>query len=321
MRVQWRGLELPTRVVRDDAVSTREYGRFVIEPFERGFGTTVGNSLRRILLSSLEGSAVTHARIAGADHEFMSLPGVLEDVTDIILNIKQMVVDVEGDEPKKIRVNKKGAGEVKASDFEAEAGVTCAKLAREAARAGLAGAEFLAGIPGTVGGALAMNAGAFGGETWEAVTAVQTVDRRGVLRWRGPKDYRVGYRQVQGPEGEWFVAGRFRYAPGDVGAAQDRIRALLARRGETQPTRQPSCGSVFRNPPGDHAARLIEAAGLKGACIGGACVSELHANFIVNTGTATAADIEALIRHVQERVASQFGVRLEPEVRIVGVPA
>ncbi len=123
MRVQWRGLELPTRVVRDDAVSTREYGRFVIEPFERGFGTTVGNSLRRILLSSLEGSAVTHARIAGADHEFMSLPGVLEDVTDIILNIKQMVIDVEGDEPKKIRVSKKGTGEVRAGDFEAEAGV------------------------------------------------------------------------------------------------------------------------------------------------------------------------------------------------------
>ena len=205
--------------------------------------------------------------------------------------------------------------------FEAEAGVTCAKLAREAARAGLAGAEFLAGIPGTVGGALAMNAGAFGGETWEAVTAVQTVDRRGVLRWRRPGDYRVGYRQVEGPEGEWFVAGRFRYAPGDVAAAQRRIRALLARRGETQPTRQPSCGSVFRNPPGDHAARLIEAAGLKGACRGGACVSELHANFIVNTGGATAADIEELIRHVQAQVAARFGVRLEPEVRIVGVSA
>jgi len=124
MRIRWRGLELPTRVVRDESVSTNEYGYFTVEPFERGFGTTVGNSLRRILLSSLEGSAVTHARIAGADHEFTSLPGVLEDVTDIILNIKNMVLDVEGDEPRKLRLERREKGEVHAGDFECEAGVT-----------------------------------------------------------------------------------------------------------------------------------------------------------------------------------------------------
>jgi len=123
MRIRWRGLELPTRVVRDDAVSTNEYGRFTIEPFERGFGTTIGNSLRRILLSSLEGSAVTHARIAGADHEFCALPGVLEDVTDIILNIKSLVVNVEGDAPQRIRVERHGKGEVRAGDFECPTGV------------------------------------------------------------------------------------------------------------------------------------------------------------------------------------------------------
>ena len=123
MRIRWRGLELPTRVVRDDSISTNEYGHFSIEPFERGFGTTVGNSLRRILLSSLEGSAVTLARIAGADHEFCSLPGVLQDVTDIILNIKSLVVSVEGDEPRRMRLEKREKGEVLAGDFECEAGL------------------------------------------------------------------------------------------------------------------------------------------------------------------------------------------------------
>jgi DNA-directed RNA polymerase subunit alpha len=126
MRIRWLGLELPTRVVRDESVSTDTYGRFSIEPFERGFGTTVGNSLRRILLSSLEGSSVTHVRIAGADHEFMSLPGVLEDVTDIILNIKQLVVDLDADTPKTMRVERTTRGEIRAGDFEADAAITIA---------------------------------------------------------------------------------------------------------------------------------------------------------------------------------------------------
>jgi DNA-directed RNA polymerase subunit alpha len=123
MRIRWRGLELPTRVVREESVSNNEYGRFIVEPFERGFGTTVGNSLRRILLSSLEGSAVTHARIAGADHEFCSLPGVLQDVTDIILNIKALVVDVDSDTPKRMRVERREKGEIRAGDFECEGGL------------------------------------------------------------------------------------------------------------------------------------------------------------------------------------------------------
>jgi DNA-directed RNA polymerase subunit alpha len=123
MRIRWRGLELPTRVLRDELISTDNFGRFVVEPFERGFGTTVGNSLRRILLSSLEGSAVTHARIAGADHEFTSLPGVLEDVTDIILNIKSIVVDVDSDTPKRMRIEVSKRGVVKAGDFQCDPGV------------------------------------------------------------------------------------------------------------------------------------------------------------------------------------------------------
>ncbi|NOT01556.1 MAG: DNA-directed RNA polymerase subunit alpha [Phycisphaerales bacterium] len=120
MRIRWRGLELPSEVIRDVSVSTDTYGRFMIEPFERGFGTTVGNSLRRILLSSLEGAAVTSVKIAGASHEFMSLPGVLEDVTDIILNIKGIVVCYDGEEPRRMRVVRRTRGEVRAGDIEAD---------------------------------------------------------------------------------------------------------------------------------------------------------------------------------------------------------
>jgi UDP-N-acetylmuramate dehydrogenase len=205
--------------------------------------------------------------------------------------------------------------------LRAEAGVSCAKVARFMTRHGLTGGEFLAGIPGSMGGALAMNAGAWGGETWRHVVAVETIDRHGERRLRKPEDYEIGYRHVQGPADEWFIAAQLRFEPGDGAAAQARIKELLERRAATQPTNQPSCGSVFRNPPGDHAARLIEACGLKGHCIGKACVSEKHANFIINTGGARAADIEALIGHVRDTVVREQGVHLIPEVRIVGVAA
>ncbi|MCK5383365.1 MAG: UDP-N-acetylmuramate dehydrogenase [Gammaproteobacteria bacterium] len=202
--------------------------------------------------------------------------------------------------------------------LRAGAGVTCSRVARESAKQGLTGLEFLAGIPGTMGGALAMNAGAFGGETWNRVAAVETVDRTGRLYMRQPDEYRVSYRTVEGVADEWFVAARLKLEHGDSEKAQQRIRQLLAQRGESQPVQQNSCGSVFRNPPGDHAARLIEAAGLKGKTLGGAQVSEKHANFIINTGAATAADIETLLNQVQGCVEQTHGVRLEPEVRIVG---
>jgi len=200
----------------------------------------------------------------------------------------------------------------------AESGVSCAKVARFAARLDLVGAEFLAGIPGTMGGALAMNAGAFGGETWNIVAQVETLSRNGQRHVRAPSDYDVSYRHVDGPTGEWFVAVDLKLAQGDGQQAQANIKELLARRGATQPTSQPSCGSVFRNPEDDHAARLIEAAGLKGHSIGGARVSEKHANFIINSGTATAADIESLISDVAAKVQRQSGIALQHEVHIVG---
>lgn len=202
----------------------------------------------------------------------------------------------------------------------AESGVAGAKVARFCAERGLTGAEFLAGIPGTVGGALAMNAGAFGGETWKIVEAVETIDRRGERRTRRPGDYQIDYRKVDGPQGEWFVAAHFRLARGDSVNGKTLIKTLLTKRGATQPTQLANAGSVFKNPPGDHAARLIEACGLKGACEGKACVSELHANFVVNQGGATAADIERLIARIQATVENLHGISLVPEVRVIGDP-
>lgn len=207
---------------------------------------------------------------------------------------------------------------VSATELRIEAGVSCARVARFAARQGLCGVEFLTGIPGTFGGALAMNAGAFDGETWDHVTAVEMVDRGGQLHQRLPGEFKVGYRRVERPADEWFLAATLRLEAGDVSESQQRIRTLLERRNSSQPIGQPSCGSVFRNPPGDHAARLIEAAGLKGAVIGGAQVSEKHANFIINRGGATAADIEAMIQRVREQVRSDSGVELVAEVHVVG---
>ncbi|MGZ8152888.1 MAG: UDP-N-acetylmuramate dehydrogenase, partial [Methylovulum sp.] len=199
-----------------------------------------------------------------------------------------------------------------------EAGVPCAHVARFCGEQGLTGAEFLAGIPGTMGGALKMNAGAFGGETWRVVRQVETINSKGTVTVRLPEDFQISYRSVKGVEGEWFLAANLTLEPGDSQESLQKIKGLLEHRAKTQPTNQPSCGSVFKNPEGDYAARLIEQTGLKGVAIGGACVSEKHANFIVNTGNASAADIEDLIHYVQEQVKEHQGVELQTEVCMVG---
>lgn len=199
-----------------------------------------------------------------------------------------------------------------------EAGVPCARLARQCIKWGLGPAEFFAGIPGTLGGALAMNAGAFGGETWNHVRSVQTIDRNGEEHSREAGEYRVSYRHVVAPQPEeWFLGAllEFERRPG---AHEGEVKAMLERRKASQPIGEWSCGSVFTNPPGDHAARLIEAAGLKGHRVGDASVSTKHANFIINHGQARAAEIEQLIGHVQDVVERQHGVRLTPEVKILG---
>ncbi|MGZ8189954.1 MAG: UDP-N-acetylmuramate dehydrogenase [Methylococcaceae bacterium] len=199
-----------------------------------------------------------------------------------------------------------------------EAGVPCAHVARFCGEQGMTGAEFLAGIPGTMGGALKMNAGAFGGETWGIVKQVEMIDTTGKVTIRYPTDFEISYRSARGVNGEWFLAANLILQHGDVRESQQKIRELLDKRAKTQPTNQPSCGSVFKNPQGDYAARLIEQTGLKGYAIGGACVSEKHANFIVNTGNATAAEIEALIKYVQRKVEEKHGVVLQTEVCMVG---
>ena len=200
----------------------------------------------------------------------------------------------------------------------AGAGTACAKVARYSATHGLAGVEFLAGIPGTVGGALAMNAGAFGSETWDRVRGVEVIDRSGKRTRRDKSEFRIGYRTVVAPAEEWFLSAEFLLDPDPGRHASAKIRQWLEERARRQPTGVFSCGSVFRNPEGDHAGRLIDSCGLKGARIGRASVSGKHANFIVNEGGATAAEIEELILHVQEVVKAMTGVKLIPEVRIVG---
>jgi UDP-N-acetylmuramate dehydrogenase len=206
----------------------------------------------------------------------------------------------------------------------AEAGVASPKVARFAALNDLEGAEFLAGVPGSIGGALAMNAGCYGGETWDLVERVLTINRSGRLLQRSKGEFEIGYRQCA-PKAlaeEWFAAAWFRLEPGDGETSRGVMKELLARRIATQPLSLPNAGSVFRNPQGDHAARLIEACGLKGFGRGGARVSEKHANFIVNPhGAARASDIEWLIEHIQRIVYQMKGVVLHTEVRIVGEPA
>jgi len=214
----------------------------------------------------------------------------------------------------------------------AQAGVPGAKLARFAALHELSGAEFFAGIPGTVGGMLAMNAGCYGSETWEVAKRVHVLNRAGELYERTSEDYEIGYRAVAKREPsvsthlspinlkqeEFFVGAWFKFASGDGNESREAIRALLNKRIASQPLNLPNAGSVFRNPEGDHAARLIESCGLKGMQIGDAQVSTRHANFIVNLGEASAGEIEKLITEVQFTVEKMTGIRLHPEVRIVG---
>lgn len=199
------------------------------------------------------------------------------------------------------------------------AGVTCAKLAKFCAKESKQGAEFFAGIPGTLGGALAMNAGCYGTETWDVVAKVTTINRHGELNTRDAAEFIASYRHVDMPvTDEWFIAAWLKLPAGDAQESSQKIKNLLAQRLASQPLNMPSAGSTFRNPPGDFAARLIEASGLKGYRIGGAQVSEKHANFIVNTGGATAHDIESLIKHMRETVLDKQGVALQQEVKVLG---
>ena len=200
------------------------------------------------------------------------------------------------------------------------AGVPCVKAARFAAKQGLGGIEFLAGIPGSIGGALAMNAGAYGGEIWRNVKQVETINRKGECKIYPREHFKVAYRSVSLSKDEWFTNCKIELEVSDQSVVEKSIKTMLSERAEAQPLGQLSCGSVFRNPPADHAARLIESCGLKGRHVGGACVSEKHANFIINMGDATSSDIERLIELIRATVYEKHAVKLIPEVKVIGEP-
>ena len=201
------------------------------------------------------------------------------------------------------------------------AGVTCRKFVHYCVDQKLSGIEFLAGIPGTVGGALAMNAGALGQETWDFVLAVETIDVQGKIHRRQANAFQTSYRTVRRKHAshkEWFVAGYFCLKQDVEKAGQGTVLGMLKKRNESQPVSQFNCGCVFKNPGNEHAARLIEQCGLKGCVVGDAQVSEKHANFIINRGNASSLDIEMLIKHVQAVVHEKTGIQLELEVKIIG---
>jgi UDP-N-acetylmuramate dehydrogenase len=215
----------------------------------------------------------------------------------------------------------KGMDEIERVDSEsvyAQAGVSSAKLAKYCARHGLEGAEFLAGIPGSFGGAVAMNAGAFGGDTWSMIERIECLDRDGNINWFDKSEISYQYRHVELPENNWIVGAQIKLKAIKGLDLGRRIRELLKTRGNSQPVQSANAGSVFKNPENDFAARLLEEAGMKGVAEGGAEYSTKHANFIINTGDATASNIESLIRLGQKSVKQRFGIELEPEVRIIG---
>ena len=199
--------------------------------------------------------------------------------------------------------------------IESGAGTSLAKLSRFAQANLKYGAEFLSAIPGSVGGALAMNAGAFGSEVWQYVVSVQTMSLSGELQERFPNDYEINYRSVKHRfSDEFFISAQFDF---NLNEPNDNVRDLLDKRNSSQPIGLPSCGSVFKNPKDNYAAKLIESSGLKGFCIGGACISEKHANYIINQNNATALDIENLIIHIQNTIKALHNVELETEIIII----
>ena len=204
---------------------------------------------------------------------------------------------------------------IKNKYIKSGAGISLAKLSRFAQANLKYGAEFLSAIPGSVGGALAMNAGAFGSEVWQYVVSVQTISLSGELQERFPNDYEINYRSVKHRfSDEFFISAQFDF---NLNEPNDNVRDLLDKRNSSQPIGLPSCGSVFKNPKDNYAAKLIESSGLKGFCIGGACVSEKHANYIINQNNATALDIENLIIHIQNTIKTLHNVELETEIIII----
>lgn len=309
------------------------------------FGADVGGlvveSLKRRLLSEIVGEVrideplkrYTTYRIGGPA-DVLVIPVVEEDVVRVLRACHQaevplrvigsgsnLLVSEAGVRGVVMRLGPKlGAVEFSGTTVRAQGGTSLPKLAKLAADRGLAGLEWAGGVPGTVGGAVAMNAGAHGSDTSRVLMYADMVDRAGNRRRISAEEMGFAYRtnrQVTNG-GHVVLAGAFQLTPDDREAIIRRMKSFAARRRRTQPLGVPSTGSVFKNPPGDHAGRLIEAAGLKGVAVGGAQVSTVHANFIVNLGNATAYDVRTLIDRVKSKVKALFDIDLELEVELVG---
>lgn len=307
--------ELPDLLVKELTLLsahkvTEPKGRLLInEPLARYTSWRVGGAADRLYLPADKRDLCDFIKALPGDEPVFWM-GLGSNLLVRDGGIRGTVINTKG-RLKMMRLNDDGSVYV-------EAGVPCAHVAKFCIDQGLVGAEFLAGIPGTMGGALRMNAGAFGGETWRIVQSVETINAKGELSQRDAKQFEVSYRTVKNIVNEWFISANLILESGDTDNSIQKIKTLLETRSKTQPTNQPSCGSVFKNPEGDFAARLIEASKLKGYSIGGATVSEKHANFIVNTGTATAADIENLIKYVKRKVQYIHGIELQTEVCVIG---
>jgi UDP-N-acetylmuramate dehydrogenase len=278
-------------------------------------------------------STVTWFRVGGPA-EIMFRPADVEDLCDFlarkpadvpvtVIGVASNLLVRDGGVPGVvIRLGRSFAGiAVDGTKIDAGAAALDLNVAHAAAEAGITGLEFLVGIPGTIGGALRMNAGAYDREMKDVVVSAEAVDGKGARRRLAAADLGFTYRQTAVPEDWIFLGAALLGAAGEREVIAARMREIAKAREQSQPVRTRTGGSTFKNPPGESAWRLIDKAGCRGLRVGGAMVSEMHCNFLVNTGGATAADIESLGEEVRRRVREETGVSLEWEIKRIGIPA
>lgn len=268
------------------------------------------------------GPAEVLFRPADAEDLTDFLRALPEDVPVTVIGVASNLLVRDGGIPGVTVRLGRGFAEITAAGEELRAGAGALDLnvALTAAEAGIAGLEFLSGVPGTIGGGLRMNAGAYGSEIKDALVEASAIDRSGTIHRVSAADLGLSYRHSEAPDDWIFTGAKLRGRRGEPAKIAARMDEIRASREASQPIRARTGGSTFANPPGDHAWRLIDEAGCRGLTRGGAMVSEKHTNFLINTGAASAADIEGLGEEVRRRVHAKFGVALEWEIRRVGRP-
>ncbi|EKV29994.1 UDP-N-acetylenolpyruvoylglucosamine reductase [Caenispirillum salinarum AK4] len=285
---------------------------------------SAGADLARITWFRVGGPAELMIRPVDVDDLAVVLAAKPADVPLTVIGVGSNLLVRDGGIPGiTVRLGR-GFAEIEAEDgcfIRAGAAALDANVAKVARDHGIAGLEFLTGVPGTMGGALRMNAGAYGREIKDVLVTAEALDPAGRLHTLRPEDMDLSYRHCGVPEDWVFVAATLKGEPGDPDAIAARLDEIRSQREDSQPIRTRTGGSTFANPDGHSAWKLVDAAGCRGLTIGGAQVSEKHTNFLINTGTATAADLEALGEEVRKRVRETSGVELRWEIRRVGVPA